>query len=223
MSVEPSNGECNFVQFPSAFGKTRPKHERSRRNLQRATFVRDSLALRVGPCATPRRSREDRILARFDLRAPDNVVRFRGSLMVAAGALITTKYGPISPPGAVGSFRGFQPAGILSEERPPFFRQPFCRASAHVVMGVAMKVGTRIELDFRQSSVARRGSPMGSLPASRWSRRFSLFFFFSFSFQSPRCFLLIYLPPNLPIPVNWAAQEALNTSWVCPEQRLYEV
>ena len=31
--------------------------------------------------------------------APNNVVRFRSSLMAAAGALITTKYGPISPPG----------------------------------------------------------------------------------------------------------------------------
>lgn len=47
----------------------------------------------------------------------NNVVRFHGSLMVAAGALITTKYGPISPPGAAGveSFRDFQPAVILSE------------------------------------------------------------------------------------------------------------
>lgn len=73
--------------------------------------------------------------------ASNNVVRFRGSLMAAAGALITTKYGAISPPGAagVGSFRDFQPAGILSERntamcapRSPFFHQPthpFCRIS----------------------------------------------------------------------------------------------
>lgn len=59
-----------------------------------------------------RGSLRDLIYARC---APNNVVRFRGPLMVAAGALITTKYGPISLPGAgsVGSFRGFQPAGIL--------------------------------------------------------------------------------------------------------------
>jgi len=70
--------------------------------------------------------------------APNNVVRFRGSLMAAADALITTKYGPISPPGAVGigSFAiSNQPAYCRRGTRPyapRFFHQPtypFCRIS----------------------------------------------------------------------------------------------
>lgn len=63
----------------------------------------------------------DRILAPLDLRVvrDEQCCSFsRSANGCCSGALITTKYGPISPPGAsgVGSFRGFQPAGILSEE-----------------------------------------------------------------------------------------------------------
>jgi len=81
--------------------------------------------------------------------APNNVVRFRGSLMAAAGALITTKYGPISPPGAVaiGSFCDFQPTGILSERNtaicPSLVVLPPTDASvlSYIdVMSAAMKV-----------------------------------------------------------------------------------
>lgn len=65
---------------------------------------------------------------RIDLRAAYNVVRFRDALMATAGALITTKYEPISPlgTGGVGSFCRFQPAGILSEQGPfsPAFLSP---------------------------------------------------------------------------------------------------
>lgn len=69
----------------------------------------------------------------------NNVVRFHGSLMVAAGALITTKYSPISPPGTAGveSVRDFQPSYCRRgtqqyASRSPFFHQPthpFCRIS----------------------------------------------------------------------------------------------
>lgn len=72
--------------------------------------------------------------------APNNVVRFRSSLMAAAGALITTKYGPISPPGPPVLDRftiSSQPAYCRRRTRRraprlPFFHQPthpFCRIS----------------------------------------------------------------------------------------------
>lgn len=141
--------------------------------------------------ATPKRSRaaEERTGCSRDLiyarGAPNNVVRFRGPLMVAAGALITTKYGPISPPGAggVGSFRGFEPTGILSVERarvapaflsPTVRMHPFCGASAHIVMGVAMEVAlgyaypSRSSISEEGDKVSHDDSPMGSLFANRW-------------------------------------------------------
>jgi len=51
-----------------------------------------------GPTAMFLKKKENRICVDYVRCAPNNVVRFRSSLMAAAGALITTKYGPISPP-----------------------------------------------------------------------------------------------------------------------------
>lgn len=124
--------------------------------------------------------------------ASNNVVRFRGSLMAAAGALITTKYDPISPSGAagVGSFRDFQPAGILSERNtatcPSLAVLPPTDASVlsyiDDVMGAAMEVAPtyRTRNSISEHDKTRpRGSLMNSLLQGACDGK-SIRFFFHF-------------------------------------------
>jgi len=84
------------------------------------------------------KKKENRICVDYVRCAPNNVVRFRSSLMAAAGALITTKYGPISPPVLDRFTISSQPAYCRRRTRwplslrLPFFHQPtypFCRIS----------------------------------------------------------------------------------------------
>lgn len=93
---------------------------------------------------------KEEIYLRNLIYVSNNVVHFRGSLMAAAGALITTKYGPISPPGERRIVSRFPAGRHIVGEGPPspaFLSLIGASVLPRIggIMGAAVKVALGIE------------------------------------------------------------------------------